>query len=239
MTDFPPENELSEADQAHLAALLGGSAVWDETSQINEDAIVAAILAELPTPLESAPMPEPTNVPETPNFEVVAPAVMPTAEPELPANVIAISRSRRWFAPIAAGIAAGLIVVAGFAFGFSGSGADGVPFALAGTDNAPGASAEATVAVLQSGTRIILDVSGLPPAEPGTYYEAWMRIDAETGVSAGTFHLRGGDGTIELWSGVLPSGYPLITVTLQNEAQTESSGVVVLKGLLDVEDFDS
>ena len=83
------------------------------------------------------------------------------------------------------------------------------------------------------GTRIILDVAGLPPAEPGTYYEAWMRVDAETGVSAGTFHLRGGDGEIELWSGVTAADYPLLTVTVQDEGQAASSGVVVLRGRID------
>lgn len=214
MTDNPFNDELSEEEEAQLAAFLQNPAVWEEPSMDDEDAIVAAIRAEA------------DSMPERSVIEQSSP------------NVIPISRARRWVGPIAAGIAAALVVLAGFAFVASGDDdPDGVVLALAGTDNAPNASAEATIAPLQAGTRIVLDVSGLPPAEPGTYYEAWMRVDAEIGVSAGTFHLRGGDASIELWSGVTPDDYPLITVTLQSEAISESSGVVVLRGLLDPSDF--
>ncbi len=216
MTDDPFNDELTEDDEAHLAAFLSDPGLWEEPSMEDEDAIVAAIRAE------AALFPRPER-------EDVA---------ELPANVIPISRARRWLAPVAAGIAAALVVLAGFAFVSAGDDdPEGVVLALEGTDIAPDATAEAVVAPLQAGTRIVLDVSGLPPADPGTYYEAWMRVDAEIGVSAGTFHLRGGDATIELWSGVTPTDYPLITVTVQSEAQPESSGVVVLKGLLDPSDF--
>jgi len=211
MTDDPFNDELTEAEQAQLAAFIDAPGLWEEPSMEDEDAIVAAIRAEA--------------------------ALFPRPEREISENVIPISRARRWLGPVAAGIAAALVVLAGFAFMTGGDDSEGVVLALEGTDIAPGATAEAIVAPLAAGTRIILDVSGLPPAEPGTYYEAWMRIDADVGVSAGTFHMRGGDGTIELWAGVIPDDYPLITVTVQNEAQTESSGVVVLKGLVSVEDF--
>jgi hypothetical protein len=106
--------------------------------------------------------------------------------------------------------------------------------ALVGTDLAPGASAEALIDPGPLGVRITLDVSGLAPSPPGTYYQAWVRKSPEIGISAGTFHLRGGDGEIELWAGVSTEDYPLITVTLQQEGDgTESSGKVVLKGRLD------
>jgi hypothetical protein len=87
-----------------------------------------------------------------------------------------------------------------------------------------------TIAETPLGTRLILDVAGLPPAAPGQYYEAWMRTGPEAGVSAGTFHLRGGDGEIELWAGVTLDAYPLFTITIQDEADPLSSGRVVLKG---------
>ena len=71
---------------------------------------------------------------------------------------------------------------------------------------------------------------GLPPAEPGTYYQGWVKGD-EGLVTVGTFHLRGGDDTIDLWSGVPLDRYPTLTVTLQEEGGgQESSGVVVLSG---------
>lgn len=59
-----------------------------------------------------------------------------------------------------------------------------------------------------------------------------MRIDADTGVSAGTFHMRGGDDEVELWTGVTADEYPLLTVTIQEVGQAESSGRVVLKGTI-------
>lgn len=216
MPDIPFDDELTEAEEAQLAAFLDNPALWDDPSIEDEDIIVAAIAAEAGS----------LSLTATENQ-----LDEPEVAPDLPANVIPISTARRWLAPISAGVAAALVVLAGFAFVISSRNPDGVLLALEGTDNAPGASAEAVLADLDAGTRIVLDVSGLPPAEPGTYYEAWMRKDAEVGVSAGTFHLRGGDDEIELWSGVSAADYPLVTVTLQNEAQTESSGVVVLRGL--------
>ena len=88
----------------------------------------------------------------------------------------------------------------------------------------------ARVEELGSGVAIELDVRGLPPAPPGTYYQGWVK-GAEGLVTVGTFHLRGGDDTVELWSGVPLDRYPTLTVTLQDEgAGQESSGRVVLSG---------
>jgi hypothetical protein len=94
----------------------------------------------------------------------------------------------------------------------------------------PGASGAATVEATGSGLSISLNVDGLPPAEPGTFYQAWMRGESDS-VPIGTFHAREGDGPIELWSGVDVADYPLMTVTIQQEgAGPESSGIVVLRG---------
>ena len=65
---------------------------------------------------------------------------------------------------------------------------------VAGTELAPEASAVATVEETGSGVAIELDVSGLPPAEPGTYYQAWVK-GPDGLVTVGTFHMRGGDDT--------------------------------------------
>ena len=101
---------------------------------------------------------------------------------------------------------------------------DGEWFELAATDVIPGASASATVESTGSGLSISLTVDGLPPAEPGTFYQAWMRGDDDS-VPIGTFHARDGDGSIELWSGVDVDDYPTMTVTIQQEgAGPESSG---------------
>ena len=126
--------------------------------------------------------------------------------------------------------AAVILVVALGAALVTSDGDGGESFALAETDEIPGASGSATVESTGSGLSISLTVEGLPPAEPGTFYQAWMRNDTDS-VPIGTFHAREGDGPIELWSGVDVAEYPTMTVTLQQEgAGPESSGVVVLRG---------
>lgn len=195
-----------------LLTLLSDPGVWDEADPADELAILAAI-GEATN--ESA-----RGVPTTP------PA---TAEQS---NVVAISSARRWVGPIVAGVAAAIVVLVGASVFTTSDDADGIELVLAATDLAPEAEGVAVLADTPNGTRIILDVSGLPPAPEGSYYEAWVRKDAEVGVSAGTFHLRGGGGDIELWAGVSTDNYPLFTVTIQDEADVASSGRVVLRGLV-------
>lgn len=99
---------------------------------------------------------------------------------------------------------------------------------LAGTRLAPGASATAKLHATPSGLAIELDVSGLPPSPRGYYYQAWMKGPRGL-VTIGTFHLRGGPGTVELWSAVSLTDYPAITVTREPEdGNPASSGQVVL-----------
>jgi hypothetical protein len=106
----------------------------------------------------------------------------------------------------------------------------GEEFAIDGTPLVPDASAEATVDDLSAGVSIKLDVRGLPPAKPGTYYQAWVS-GSSGAVTIGTFHMRGGDGWIYLWSGVETDRYPTLNVTLESEGlDPASSGLVVLSG---------
>jgi hypothetical protein len=108
--------------------------------------------------------------------------------------------------------------------------------ALAGTDLAPGARAEATRRRTSSGCAVTLRIEGLDPAPPGSYYQAWVR-GPRGAVPIGTFHLRdvsgvheGDDEPIALWSGVDPAAYPEITVTLEPEdGDPASSGRTVLR----------
>jgi Anti-sigma-K factor rskA, C-terminal len=130
-------------------------------------------------------------------------------------------------------VAAALVVIAGLVGALLLGGGDhhgGQEFALAGTDLSPAASAWATIDHQSAGVAIKLDVRGLPPAEDGMYYEAWVE-GADGKVTVGTFHMRGGDGWIYLWSGVEPAEYPMLRVTLEDEGgDQESSGRVVLSG---------
>ncbi len=235
MTDHTWNDDVADESDpmnGQLAALLANPALWSEPTATDEDAIVAAIRAEAAA---AGPVMVAGVGPEG-DASTGADWSRPDAGGDGTAsNVVPISRARRWLTPVlsaAAGVAIALIGVAAVANldDSPAEGPDGVELALAGTDLAPDATAAATVIVTPVGTRIDLDVTGLPPAPPGTYYEAWLRQDAEVGVSAGTFHLRGGDGAIELWAGVSPDDYPLLTVTIQDEADPASSGRVVLRG---------
>ena len=78
-----------------------------------------------------------------------------------------------------------------------------------------------------------MDIRDLPPAPPGQYYQGWVRSEDGELVTIGTFHMRGGDATVTLWSGVELADYPIVTVTIQTEgAGQDSSGEVVLRGSL-------
>ena len=184
--------------------LLAEDAVWAEPSPTGVDDLLAAIEAE-------------------PGGRVAA--ATPAAGPRTRSR----GRSRRLMLVAAA---AGIVALAGLVGILVRSADDGggQDFAVAGTELAPSASAVATVEETGSGVAIELDVRDLPPAEPGTYYQAWVKGPGGL-VTVGTFHMRGGDDKVELWSGVPLDRYPTLTVTLQQEgAGQESSGQVVLSG---------
>lgn len=194
-----------------VRALLADAGVWAEPDPGGADALLAAIRAE------RAPEPAPARV-------ALAVAGGDGAR----------HAPRRWRILAAA---AALVVVAGAAGlvvgrGSSGGGGpDGEEFAIAGTPLAPEATAVATVDPKAAGVAIVLDVRGLDAARPGTYYEAWVAGDRGA-VPAGTFHMRGGDGWIYLWSGVDPDEYPILNVTLEREGSAGSSGEIVLTGAI-------
>lgn len=236
MTDplHQPDEDGAGLDDA-LAAMLSEPSVWAETDPATEDAIVAAILAEA----GAASSAEPVDLDTGPS--TMSPIVGDddsSSHSDDSDTVISLAdRRRRFIAPFVAGVAAAALVIAALGgltnLSIPGFGEETIELALAGTDLAPEASASAEISETPQGTRILLDVSGLPPAEPGTYYEAWLRTGPDEGVSAGTFHLRGGDGEIEMWAGVTVDDYPLVTVTIQPEGLPESSGTVVLKGTVE------
>ena len=91
---------------------------------------------------------------------------------------------------------------------------DGVTFALEGTDAQPDARADVVVSATPAGLKILLDTEGLPGAPDGYMYEAWVGDDT-IAVSAGTFHLRGGHGPIELWAGVTGERFHRLWITLE------------------------
>lgn len=105
-----------------------------------------------------------------------------------------------------------------------------VDFTLAGTELAPAATAAVRIVDTPAGVVLRLEVEGLQPAEDGRYYQGWV-VGGDNEVSVGTFHMRGGDGSVSLWSGVAIEDYPELIVTLQEEtAGPARSDVVVLTG---------
>lgn len=125
--------------------------------------------------------------------------------------------SRRWSWAVAAvtGAAAVVLLLAGLFGVFSSPEQQVIP--ITGTDLEPAASGEVAIREADAGWWIRLDVRDLPAAADGTYYEGWVWNDDDEGVSIGTFHLRGGDQSVVLWSGVDPANYPAIWVTLEDE----------------------
>lgn len=107
---------------------------------------------------------------------------------------------------------------------------DPADFLLAGTDLAPEATAEVRVTETPAGIILRLEVERLEPAPAGSYYQGW--VVSESGeVSVGTFHMRGGDGSVAFWSGVELDRYPMLIVTLQKETGGPArSDTVVLSG---------
>jgi hypothetical protein len=201
-----PRDESTRETATRFRDLLADDAVWAEPSPTGVDDLLAAIQTESGT------------VP-------AAPAAAPAVHSRVPSR----RRSRRLMLVAAA---AGIVAVAGVVGILVRSADDGAgqDFAVAGTELAPTASGVGTVEETGSGVSIELDVSGLPPAEPGTYYQAWVK-GPDGLVTVGTFHMRGGDDHVDLWSGVPLDRYPTLTVTLQQEgAGQESSGRVVLSG---------
>jgi Anti-sigma-K factor rskA len=199
-----PRDESTRDTATRFRDLLADDAVWAEPSPTGVDDLLAAIHAESGGGTAAA---------------------TPEARPRVPSR----GRGRRL---VLVAAAAGVVAVAGVVGILVRSADDGAgqDFDVAGTELAPDASGVATVEETGSGVAIQLDVSGLPPAEPGTYYQAWVK-GPDGLVTVGTFHMRGGDDHVELWSGVSLDRYPTLTVTLEEEGAGQgSSGRVVLSG---------
>ena len=144
----------------------------------------------------------------------------------------AVQRRNRPFVWLAGlGAAAAILLVVVGLLGLLDMESNEIVMAVEGTELEADASGQATLKPTGDGWSIRLEVSDLPAAEPGTYYEGWMWNDEGDGVSIGTFHLRGGGESVILWSGVGPDDYPSIWVTLEPEdGDPAASELVVLRG---------
>lgn len=202
--------EPSATEMAAINALLARPDTWDEPPAGLEDLVVAAIAGEA---ADAAPNGSPTSIAEQ--------------------RARRARQATRWrFAAAAACLA----IVAGIVVTVRGDErSPDTEIALAGTEAAPTASAQVELSATPAGLKILLDVEGLAPAPEGHFYEAWISNDTIR-VSAGTFHLRGGDKPIELWAGVVDPDFTRLAVTLEPlDGNTDSSGDVQLVGNYDLD----
>jgi hypothetical protein len=140
-------------------------------------------------------------------------------------------RSLKWVAAV--GVAAAALVVVWLWPDARADNPDDVVVAVVGTDLAPRAAGTVVFGPRESGWWIRLDVSRLPPAPEGTYYEGWVG-DGSSQVSVGTFHMRNGSEPVVMWSGVSLDEYPELKVTLQPEdGGADPTDEVYLTGRLD------
>jgi hypothetical protein len=97
---------------------------------------------------------------------------------------------------------------------------------LAGTTQAPGATAVVSGWSQGEGTRLQLDVEGLPDAPEGSYYEIWLTSADDLHVSGGTFK---GDGSLTAMVGVRRGDFPRIWITIEqiDENEEPSSDTVL------------
>ncbi len=196
-------DDPSDDDLAALAALLTRADTWDDPPRDLEHAVIAAITSEAGTSEAGTSEAGTSEAGESPL--ATRPASASRAERRAREMW---SRSR-----ILGAAAAVVVVVVGIVVMTRGS-TDDVAFALEGTEAEPGASGDAVISATPAGLKILLDTEGLPGAPDGYMYEAWVGDDT-IGVSAGTFHLRGGDGEIELWAGVTDPRFRHIWITLE------------------------
>ena len=195
--------EPNTEEMAAIKALLSRPDLWDELPVGLEDSVVAAISAEAGTIVSLADH-----------------RAQRRARGGIP-----------WWASVAA--AAVVVVLAGIAIATRGSDESQSAVALVdlfGTNLAVDATASAEVSATPAGLKILLDTDRLAGAPDGFMYEAWLG-NGTIRVSAGTFHLRGGDGPIELWAGVDDPAFTILSVTLEPiDGVAESSGQAVLRG---------
>jgi hypothetical protein len=251
MTDhIHPTDEPTAEELAAVERLLSDPAMWAEPSANVEDRVLASIIGMAATPRatgqppatgpQAAPAPAPA--PAAPSHPSPSPATQPpgyaSTTHDAPADLAAHRRRRGQgrLMPLAA--AAALVIVALGAVALitreTATTSELETVALAGTEAAPGASAIARIEERPNGNRILLDVSDLPPAPAGTFYTVWViRDEPRRRIPAGTFHMRGGNAEVELWSGVSTQIYRTVSVTLNTEDDPAGAGEVVLRGQLD------
>jgi len=141
-----------------------------------------------------------------------------------PGNVVDLpERPRRWQMAVVGAAAAAAVLVGVFVAQRPAS--PDWEVALPGTAEAPLAAGVVSGWNEPGGTRMALDIEGLPAAPEGFVYEFWLSA-GDLHISAGTFKQTQG---VELWVGVTRGEFPRLWITLEPIDEDESpSGVNVM-----------
>ena len=137
-------------------------------------------------------------------------------------------RRRITWSVVAAAVALAVIVAVGLTVTTSSTSAD-FSARLRATAVAPSADASANFTQNKAGFRVVLAARGLPTLSAGRYYEAWLQNSSGTLAALGTF--TSSHNRLTLWSGVSPSDFPLMSVSLEEaDGDHASLGPRVLVG---------
>jgi anti-sigma factor RsiW len=119
-------------------------------------------------------------------------------------------RVGRWVAAAAAVL---VLTATGFGLVRFGSAAPDWTLDLAPVEPLPNAVAVVDGWVTDTGTRMVVEISGIDEAHDGHYYEIWLTAPDGRHVSAGTFT---GPGTVTAFAGVRRADFPRLWITLES-----------------------
>jgi anti-sigma factor RsiW len=119
-------------------------------------------------------------------------------------------RVGRWAAAAAAAL---VLTATGFGLMRFGSAAPDWTLDLALVEPVPNAVAVVDGWVTDTGTRMVIEISGIDEAPDGHYYEIWLTALNGRHVSAGTFT---GPGTVTAFAGVRRADFPRLWITLES-----------------------
>jgi hypothetical protein len=228
VTDDQRQPEEDEpALPARVAELLAHPGTWAPPPAMTAAELIAMAQADATAPAGSPVAAAEPDMSSRPSA-VTSAAPDPSASAPAGGVVVPFRRRPRWMRPVLAAAAA-LVLVAAVTTGVLATRErPTATIELAGATGAPAAHGRIRVIERDAGWRLVLNVQGLAPAAPGTYYQGWAIKDGEY-VPLGTFHMHKA-GQVELWSGVPLRQFRRIEVTSQRVGAGQDPGTVVLAG---------
>jgi Anti-sigma-K factor rskA, C-terminal len=192
--------ETSEAISSHLDGCVECRRAVREIEVVRTDLTNDSLWAEPPAGLEDSIVAAITGSERTVGTESI-----PTRTPERE------RWTRRTVAAMVGSAAAAVILVVGVLAMANRAPAPDWEAAMIGSDATPSATAVVSGWNTDSGTRVVVEASGLAPAPDGFVYQLWFSEGSQD-VSAGTFT---DPSHVELTVGVARKDYPDVWIALQ------------------------